>query len=127
VLAGRLPWFPTLVTCAALDLVCLLILAALPGLAWFLLACGVFGFLWLFTLPFLVPMVIAADPSRRAAVLVGGAQLLGGSVGPLLVSMMVTDADARAAIAFGAGALAVALSIAFALRLREYGPKTTSV
>ena len=31
------------------------------------LTSGVFGFLWMFSLPFFVPMVIAADPTRRAA------------------------------------------------------------
>ena len=126
-LAGKLRWFPTLVTCAVLNVGCLLAFAALPGESLFLVISGIFGFLWLFTLPFLVPMVIAADPTRRAAVLVGGAELLGGSLGPLLVSFLVTDTDARGAIAFGALALAVALVIAFALHRRERGLPATIV
>jgi hypothetical protein len=117
-LAGRLRWFPALIICAVCNLGCLLGFAALPAEAWFLLAAAVFGFLWLFTLPFLVPMVIDADPSRRAAVLVGGAQLLGGSLGPLLVSLCVTDTEARGALLFGAVALATAGATATALRWR---------
>jgi hypothetical protein len=82
-LAGRLRWFPTLMFCALLNVACLLAFAMLPSDSLYLLTSGVFGFLWLFSLPFMVPMVIAADPTRRAAVLVGGAQLAGGSLGLL--------------------------------------------
>jgi hypothetical protein len=126
-LAGRLRWFPTLMACAVLQFGCLLAFAALPGELMFLVTSGVFGFLWLFTLPFLVPMVIAADPTRRAAVLVGGAELLGGSLGPLFASFVVTDADARGAIVFGIVALAIALAIAFALHRRERAVPATVV
>ena len=117
-LAGRLRWLPVLVVCAVCNAACLLVFATLPAQWGFLLAAAVFGFLWLFTLPFLVPMVIAADPSRRAAVLVGGAQLLGGGLGPLLVSLLVTDAEARGALVLGAVALTTALLIAAGLHLQ---------
>jgi DHA1 family inner membrane transport protein len=66
-----------------------------------------------------VPMVIAADPTRRAAVLVGGAELAGGSLGPLFASFVVSDADARGSLGFGAVALAVAAAIAFTLNRRS--------
>jgi hypothetical protein len=118
VLAGRLPWFWTLLACAIVDFAILALFASLPGPVMFLVASGVFGFIWLFVLPFLVPMVIEADPTRRAAMLLAGAQLLGGSLGPLLASLVVTDADARGAIAFGAGGLVIAMAIVTALHLR---------
>ena len=117
-LAGRLPWFWTLLACAIVDFAILALFASLPGPVMFLVASGVFGFIWLFALPFLVPMVIEADPTRRAAMLLAGAQLLGGSLGPLLASLVVTDADARGAIAFGAGGLVIAMAIVTALHLR---------
>ena len=120
-LAGRLRWFPTLMFCALLNVGCLLAFAALPSEALYLLTSGVFGFLWLFSLPFMVPMTIAADPTRRAAVLVGGAELAGGSLGPLFASFVVSDADVRGALGFGAVALAVTVAIAFALYRRERG------
>ena len=84
-----------------------------------LLATGLFGFFWLFFMPFLAPMTIEADPTRRAAMLLGGAQLLGGSLGPLLASAMVSDTDARGALAFGAGSLTLALVLAIGLHLRH--------
>jgi hypothetical protein len=118
-LAGRLRWFPTLTFCALVNVGCLLAFAALPGESLYLLTSGVFGFLWLFSLPFMVPMVIAADPTRRAAVLVGGAELAGGSLGPLFASFVVSDADARGSLGFGAVALAVAAAIAFTLNRRS--------
>lgn len=117
-LAGRLPWFWTILACAIVDLAILALFASLPGPVTFLVASGVFGFIWLFVLPFLVPMVIEADPTRRAAMLLAGAQLLGGSLGPLLASLVVTDADARGAIAFGAAGLVTAMAIVTALHLR---------
>ncbi|MDR3513031.1 MAG: MFS transporter [Caulobacteraceae bacterium] len=118
VLAGRLPWFWTVLACAIADLVLLALFASLPGPGVFLLASGVFGFIWLFVLPFLVPMVIEADPSRRAAMLLSGAQLLGGSLGPLMASLVVSDVDARGAVAFGAASLVVAVVIVAGLHLR---------
>ena len=120
-LAGRLRWFPTLMFCALLNVGCLLAFAALPSESLYLLTSGVFGFLWLFSLPFMVPMTIAADPTRRAAVLVGGAELSGGSLGLLFASFVVSDVDVRGALGFGAVALAVTVAIAFALYRRERG------
>jgi len=54
-------------------------------------------------------------------VLVGGAELAGGSLGPLFASFVVSDADVRGALGFGAVALAVTVAIAFALYRRERG------
>ncbi|MDB5497799.1 MAG: putative transporter, partial [Phenylobacterium sp.] len=117
-LAGRLRWFPTLLVCTVLDLGLLAVFATLPGPTMFLAASAAFGFIWLFLMPFLVPMTIEADPSRRAAVLLGGAQLLGGSLGPLMASLVVTDTDARGALAFGAGCLVAGFALVAGLHLR---------
>jgi hypothetical protein len=51
-------------------------------------------------------------------VLLGGAQLLGGSLGPLMASLVVTDADARGALAFGAGCLVAGFALVAGLHLR---------
>ena len=115
-LAGRLRWLPTVLVGSSLLAGCLFVFAAMPAATLFVLVCAVFGFVWLFVLPFLVPMVIEADPTRRAAVLVGGAELLGASLGPLLASFVVTDADARGALAFGAGALVLSIAIVLAVQ-----------
>ena len=73
-----------------------------------------------------VPMVIEADPTRRAAVLIGGAQVLGGSFGPFFASMLVTDADSRGAILFGGACLVGAVVLAFGLhQTRHRTPRTS--
>jgi len=120
VLAGRIRWFWAIVICGALDFGLLALFWSLPGAPVFLAASAAFGFLWLFVMPFLAPMAIEADPSRRAAVLLGGANLLGSSLGPLMASALVTDADARGALGFGAGCLAVALTIVTGLHIRSH-------
>lgn len=114
-LAGRINWLWTTIISAALNLCVLAGFYVLPGPEAFLVLSGAFGFLWLFVLPFLVPMVIEADPTRRAAVLIGGAQVLGGSFGPFFASMLVTDADSRGAILFGGACLIGAIVLAFGL------------
>lgn len=81
-LAGRLPALATLLVVGAANLVLIAVMATTASAFTFLTAVAAFGFLWLFALPFQVPVVIAADPSRGAASLIGGAQLIGSSVGP---------------------------------------------
>jgi MFS family permease len=114
-LAGRINWLATLLVCALVNLALFAGFAVLPGPTVFLALAGVFGFVWLFASPFLVPMTIEADPTRRAAVLMGGVQLVGGSFGPLFASFFVTDADARGALGFGAASLVLAMGIVLAL------------
>jgi hypothetical protein len=116
-LAGRISAAWTLFVCALGGIAVFAGFATLPTAAAFLALAAVLGFVWLFSNPFLVPLTIEADPSRRAALLIGGAQLIGGSLGPLLASLFVTDADARGALGFGAGSFAVAASVVVFLHL----------
>lgn len=79
--------------CSAIGLAA--VLGHPPGTAWFIAAMLGFGFVWLFALPFFVPLLIAADPSRRAALLIAGAQLLGGSAGPLVTGAVASQSNLR--------------------------------
>jgi predicted MFS family arabinose efflux permease len=82
----------------------------IPG--WlFIGANAVAGLTALFLSPFLVPMTIEADPSRRAAVQSGAAQLLGGAMGPLAAAMLVSDRDVHAVLWLGAGLLLAGLTV----------------
>ena len=114
-LAGRINWLWTTLIAAVVNVGLLIGFYNLPDPQTFLILSGAFGFLWIFILPFLVPMVIEADPTRRAAVLIGGAQVLGGSFGPFFASLLVTEADSRGAILFGGVCLVVAVVLAFGL------------
>jgi len=124
-LAGRVRWFWAVLACGAADLALLAVFASLPSPVVFLAASGVFGFLWMFVLPFFAPMAIEADPSRRAAVLLGGAQLLGSSFGPLLASLLVTDAETRGSLVFGAACLVLSLGLMGVLHLRPLGRRAS--
>ncbi|MET4665913.1 hypothetical protein [Sphingomonas sp. PvP056] len=108
VLAGRLPPRATILYVGLLNLGVLAVMAEAPS-GLFVVAIAMFGFLWLFALPFQVSLVIAADPTRRAAVLIGGAQLTGSSLGPLLASALVADSNVASVLLFGTICLVAAV------------------
>lgn len=116
-LAGRLSWFWSLTTAVILAVAALVVMASLPSAAVFLAVSGAFGFAWLFASPFLTPLAIEADPSRRAALLGPGASLLGCGAGPLLASFLVGGADVRPAVWLGVGLAATTLAIVAGLHL----------
>lgn len=72
--------------------------------------------------PFLAPMTIEADPSRRAALQSGGAQVLGGALGPLLASRVVTGRDVHGVLWLGAAMLVTGFAIV--ARLHQTHPPT---
>jgi len=49
------------------------------------------GFVWSVGLSFFVPLLIRADPTRRGAMLLSGAQMLGGSAGPIITGWFATE------------------------------------
>jgi hypothetical protein len=123
VLAGRISWFWALVLSIGGMIGLLGLFAALPGAPVFLAASAAFGFLWIFASPYLTPLAIEADPSRRAAMLGPGAALLGCSAGPFLASLVVSDTDVRGCLALGAALAALSMAIVAGLHLtRQSGP-----
>jgi MFS transporter, DHA1 family, inner membrane transport protein len=57
--------------------------------------CAVFGFLWLFQMPFHVRLAFEIDPRGRVAMLVPPAQLLGSGFGPLAASLSVQGEEVQ--------------------------------
>lgn len=57
----------------------------------FTLGVVVFGFFWVFSVPFMMPYLIDIDPSRRAAVHMSTAMLVGVALGPALASVAVSQ------------------------------------
>ena len=74
------------------------------------------GLVALFLGPFLVPMTIDADPSRRAAMQSGAAQLLGGALGPALASLVVGEREVHGVLWLGAGLMLAGLVVVSWLR-----------
>jgi MFS family permease len=102
-LAGRVRYFTIFIVTSAVDLAVWMAFSQ-PLSAWmFILANSLAGLVGLLLGPFLVPMTIDADPSRRAAMQSGAAQLLGGALGPLLASQVVGDRDVHGVLWLAAG------------------------
>lgn len=115
--AGRVRYFPVFLVAILTTLGCWAVYLFWPPAWLFVGAAMVTGFVGLFATPFLVPMTIEADPSRRAAVQSGGAQLLGGALGPFLASRVVGERDVHGALVLGAVLLISALAIFGGLHL----------
>lgn len=94
----RIPPYRVFSLCLLVNLVVLGIFGSTLGTVAFFVASSLFGFFWLFFLPYQVPMAIEADPTRQITVVLPGAQLVGAGAGPLLSSFFVTDTDARGAL-----------------------------
>jgi MFS transporter, DHA1 family, inner membrane transport protein len=84
----------------------------------FTLLCAVFGFAWLFLMPFQIALAFRADAKGRVALLIPAAQLVGSAIGPLVASLTVTEDDAHTVPLVSLGfALAAALLITAGRRL----------
>jgi predicted MFS family arabinose efflux permease len=110
---------------AIINAAILVELARLPQPTPFFACCAVWGFLWGFLMPFQLPFTIEIDPSRRAALLVPGAQAFGASTGPLLCSFFVTEQEGRGALA--ASGLCLAASALIVLALTCLGGRRRSI
>lgn len=81
---------------------------------------ALFGFTWLFVMPFQIGMAFAVDPSGRVAVLVPAMQLLGSAIGPLIASFTVEgDAAGPVPLVSGLFALVAAAAPLMATRRRQ--------
>lgn len=115
----------TLVAC---NLVLLLIggayLSLPPGnLPWFVVTCAVFGFSWLYMMPFHVKLALAADPEGRLAVHVPALQLLGSALGPMTAALfMEGDAHVRPAYVTG-----TAYALAALVVLSSFGARASKI
>jgi len=114
-LAGRVRYITVFWTCAAVFLAAWGAFATHAPAWLFVTMTGLAGLAAFVAGPFLVPMTVEADPSRRAAMQSGAIQLLAGAVGPLLASFTVTNHNVHgvlvlAVVLQGAG-LAVATTL----------------
>jgi fucose permease len=116
-LARRLPWFVSLIVSSIALSAVLFILSTPPGATAFFVLETLFGAVWIFITPFLTPLSIENDPTRRTALLVPSAVLVGSGLGPLAASTLADDASAGrvlqlcALLAIGATLLIVGLYV----------------
>ncbi|MBU4436453.1 MAG: MFS transporter [Alphaproteobacteria bacterium] len=107
----RAPAARILIVLGLLNAGILAVLWSGPGRGLFIACVAAFGFLWLFALPFQTLLLIRLDPTRRAAMQLGAAQLLGSSAGPLAASLVVGDGEVRRALILSGVCLAAALTL----------------
>jgi hypothetical protein len=111
VAAGRINYFVVFVL-GTIASIAVFVVYGLSAPAWLFIGATAFGgIVNIFITPFLVPMTIEADPSRRAAVQSGAAQLFGAALGPLLAAVVVSEKNIHGALYLGAGLLLVGLAI----------------
>jgi MFS transporter, DHA1 family, inner membrane transport protein len=90
---------------------------AAPNPWGFAALCAVFGFAWLFQMPFHIRLAFDIDPRGRIALLVPAAQLLGSGFGPLAASFSVHGDDVQRIPLITAG---FAVCVVVALLLVKY-------
>ncbi len=98
VFAERLPYRLVLTGGLLISALQIVSLRAGVGDVGFLIWAGVYGFLGYFLVPFFVAALIKVDPSRRSIVYFPAAQNFAGSLGPLIVSMAISDTDLSAGL-----------------------------
>ena len=100
---------------------------AMHSPAWvFIAVSGLAGLCAMLAGPFLLPMTIEADPSRRTTMQSGAVQLLAGALGPLLASLVVADRDAHGVLILGAALLGVGLVVVTGLHRIAVGERAKS-
>ncbi|MCX4157682.1 MULTISPECIES: MFS transporter [Paraburkholderia] len=94
----------------------------------FIALCGVFGFVWLFLMPFHIGLALRLDRSGRVATLAPGVQLLGTAFGPLVSSLVVKGDDASpvpfVTLGFSFTAIVVATTAYILRRRSACAPRT---
>jgi len=111
-LAGRVGYVPALAAGAASFLVAWTVYGFHEPAWIFISATALFGLAAVFVSPFFVPMTVDADPTRRAAMQIGAAQLSGGALGPLIASRVVSDGRVHGVLVLGGGLVVVSLCLA---------------
>lgn len=116
-IGSRLPFLAALTAAVVLGIGAFCVLGVSQTTPVFVAASAVFGFLWLFALPYQLLFLVEIDPTRHAILQLPAAQLLGSAAGPLLASFLVSDGDAVPALVLGDGCLVLTLVLVGALHL----------
>ena len=114
----RLPNRQTIIGCALAAAASAILFLFVGHEPWAILAVSViFGFFWLFTLPFFAGWLIEIDPSRRAVLYITAFQLGGAALLPSLAAIAVGSFSVDAAMVFSGG---VFLNLAALAYLNKY-------
>ncbi len=119
VLAGRWATISVLAACGVLNIGIVLTFGGAVATPVYLAGVIAFGFLWLFAMPFQTRLLIDLDPTRRTAMLLSAAQMLGSAAGPMVTSSFAEAARLSGAMRADAALFATGLFLLLAVwRLR---------
>jgi hypothetical protein len=111
-LAGRVRYISVFLVCAAVFLATWAVYAVHAPAWLFVAMTGLAGLAAFIAGPFLVPMTVEADPSRRAAMQSGAVQLLAAAFGPLLAALVVTNQNVHGVLILALMLQVVGLAVA---------------
>jgi hypothetical protein len=126
-MAGRIHYFAVFIVSAVIFIASWYLFTIHPPVWLFLLANAMAGFVLVLMGPFLVPMLIEADPSRRTAMQSGAVQLLAGALGPLLASFVVDEREVFGVIVLGAGLIIGGLALMTLLHVMALRERRSTV
>ncbi len=110
-LSGRLPALAMLIGIGVADIAVVQVLGTRLHAGLYLACVLLFGFLWLFSMPFQTRLLIDLDPSRRAAMLLSAAQLLGSAAGPVITASFATAGSLHGALVADTALFAVGVLV----------------
>jgi hypothetical protein len=97
-LSSRTAPRPVLCVAGLLNIGAVYVLSRHIGAPLYLASVLLFGFLWLFAMPFQTRLLIDIDPTRRVAMLLSAAQALGSAAGPVTTSAFAAKTDLSGAL-----------------------------
>jgi hypothetical protein len=118
-ITGRIKPVPVLVLCCLLNIAIIVVLSGKLSAPLYLASIILFGFLWLFAMPFQTRLLVDLDPTRRTAMLLSAAQLLGSAAGPLVTSAFATDKTLNSALEADAACFAAGTLLILSLYRRK--------
>ncbi len=125
IISARWRAAPILMGVAGLQAIALIGIGLAPTPMVFAGSVIVFGFLWMFAIPVHAALMIELDPTRRAALQIGAAQLLGSSFGPLTVGLILGEGPVANVLFVSAGLLVLS-SLMFAVVMFGRSLKSSS-
>ena len=120
-LANRLSALPVIVVAGSISIALAAYIAGGASGNGYIAGIALFGGLWMFAAPYLLPFTIAVDPTLKSALLGTSAQLVGCAAGPALASMIISDADVSGALWTGAALFATAIVLALCANVAGKG------
>ncbi|MDP3175436.1 MAG: hypothetical protein Q8M88_13465 [Phenylobacterium sp.] len=124
--SARLRPAPALILCSIVSVAAIAQIAAGPPSALFIAAATVFGFFWMFAIPFQIPFLIQVDPTRKAALILPSAQIFGVAAGPAIAAWTIVDGSVMGALWASAGLFAASMALMLFLSLRRRVAATAS-